>query len=158
MQLDEFVAWDALEGALSRGEYNSRAEFREAVGLVFTENDQEMTWRNYRAVIDGMFPEYREMLQELPGVVRKVPVERASGPLALVKPRRTRAEKVVDPNRPKNRSKARLTWEIVREIRRDFRTTDKRRGFTSRTAREYGVSRVTISDIINNVTWIEEAA
>lgn len=49
-----------------------------------------------------------------------------------------------------------LTWGVVKEIRANAEETGRPRGWVRRTAKRYGVSRATVSDIITGRTWKED--
>ena len=51
------------------------------------------------------------------------------------------------------REKSKLTWDIVREIRAKYKTGE----YTQKQlAEEYGLSRMHVSLIVRNKTWIED--
>ena len=64
-------------------------------------------------------------------------------------------KRVVDALNPsgENNVNAMLTDEIVNEIRQEYNSLEKKRGFAARKSRELGVSYSCIDRVIKNETW-----
>ena len=66
-----------------------------------------------------------------------------------------RGAKARDRMRGENSPVSKLTWEIVRSIRREHAEADGRRGIQKELCAKYGVSAGSMCQIINNQQWIE---
>lgn len=127
--LDEIIDWSDLEEDLEEERFSSGEAFWAEVERQYVAAgvgwQDEMEQR--RAVLAGMFPEYRDKYEALPGAQQLATV-------TLIDP--------VD-------GRTKLTAEAVRGIRREYAEGKGRRGLAPDLMRRYGVSRQTIYNIAN---------